>query len=67
MVLHVNVALTDKQYNGTENHEEAELVQVFTSWEVSHLSHSATEWLEEVYSLPMKQCGCTLKWTMETS
>lgn len=53
MVLDVNVALTDKQYNGTEKHEEAELVQVFTSREVSHLSHSATERLEEVYSLPM--------------
>lgn len=53
MVLDVNVALTDKQYNGTEKHEEEELVQVFTSREVSHLSHSATERLEEVYSLPM--------------
>lgn len=45
----------------TASSEEAELVQVFTSWEVSHLPHSATEWLEEVYSLPMFQCSVTCK------
>lgn len=31
---------------------EAELVQVFSSWEVSHLPHSVTEWLEEFTAFP---------------
>lgn len=58
MVLDVNVVLTGKQLGSimgqkTASNVEAELAQVFTSQEVSHLPVSATERLEEVPTLPV--------------
>lgn len=72
MVLDVNAVLTGKQLASimaqkTASNVEAELAQVFTSQEVSHLPVPATERLEEVPTLPVAvQHGCTVKQVTES-